>query len=75
LGSTGDERKGPSRAVHTRKILKAAGRQDVCGDDPAVDYKLVLPKPHPNAVATIRLCDDCRTIKKGRGEFFESFFW
>jgi hypothetical protein len=52
-------------------ILKAAGRKDVCsvcGDDPAFDYKLVAPKPHTNAVATMRLCDDCRMIREAGGE-------
>jgi hypothetical protein len=62
------------QAMQTRAILKAAGRADVCsicGDNPAIDYNLVSPKPHPNAVATIRLCGDCLTIRKATGESFE----
>lgn len=62
------------QATHTRTILKAAGRDDVCsvcGDDPALDYRLVSPKPHPKAVATLRLCDDCLTIRTASGELFD----
>jgi hypothetical protein len=65
----------PAQAAQARAILKAAGRSDVCsvcGDDPAADYKLISPKPHRDAVATIRLCDDCRNIRKAAGELFEA---
>jgi hypothetical protein len=47
------------QAAHSRTILTAAGRKDacgVCGDYPTHDYMLVSPKPHPEGVATIRLC-------------------
>ena len=61
------------QAAHSRKIVELAGTPDVCsvcGDDPASDYKLIHPKPHKDAVATIRLCDDCRMIKERHGESF-----
>lgn len=64
------------QAAHTRKILRVAGRDDVCsirGDDPASDYKLVSPKPHKDGVGTIRLCEDCVVIKKMNGETFQPF--
>ncbi len=57
----------PQQARHTRAILTAAGRDDVCsvcGDDPAVDYQIIFPTPQPQSVATIRLCDDCRLIRE-----------
>jgi hypothetical protein len=56
----------PQQAAHTRKILRLAGRTDVCGvcgDDPATDYKLTGKNLHADGVATVRLCDDCRTIR------------
>jgi hypothetical protein len=64
------------QAAHSRKIIDLAGKTDVCticGDDPASDYKLVHPKPHKDAVATIRLCDDCRLIREQNGESFLPF--
>jgi len=63
----------PFQAVHTQGIIQMAKRSDVCsvcGDHPAFDYKLVHPTPAEDAVATIRLCDDCRTIRGGDGEVF-----
>jgi len=64
------------QAAHTRTILRAAGREDVCsicGDEPASDYKLVSPKPYRDAVATIRLCEDCVKIRKMNGQTFQPF--
>jgi len=55
----------PAQAAHTRQILKAAGRKDVCsicGDDPAEDFKIVEENLAANAVASIRLCADCRKL-------------
>ena len=63
----------PQQAAQTRQIIKMANSQEVCsicGDDPAKDYKLDAPGLPANAVATIRLCDDCRSIRKQGGENF-----
>ena len=61
------------QAAHTRKIIELAGSAEVCsvcGDEPASDYKLVHPQPHKDAVATLRLCSDCRLIRERNGESF-----
>jgi hypothetical protein len=66
----------PRQAAHTRQIIERAGREDVCsvcGDDPSKDYKIVKPQPHADAVATLRLCNDCLDIRVGRGEEFVAF--
>lgn len=55
-----------AQAAATKQILTMAGRDDVCsvcGDDPASDYKVVGVKFSTDIGATIRLCDDCRTIR------------
>jgi hypothetical protein len=71
------ERTNPRQAAVTRQALTAANREDgcsVCGDDPATDCKLVSPPPPPGVVATLRLCDDCRTIRiMTRNELYEAF--
>jgi hypothetical protein len=57
----------PSKAAITRMVVEITGSLDVCsicGDDPAYDYQLVDKFMQKNAVATIRLCDDCLRIKK-----------
>lgn len=65
----------PAQAAHTRQILKAAGRSDVCsvcGDHPAEDFQMVGENVHPVAVASIRLCDDCRNMRQAmNGEKYE----
>jgi hypothetical protein len=65
----------PQQAAATRRIIELAGRTDacsICGDHPANDYKLVGKYFPSDAVATIRLCDDCRSIRKASyGEEFE----
>ena len=63
----------PSQANHTRAILKAAGRDDVCsvcGDFPAEDLELVGANAPP--LASIRLCQDCRVIQSAiEGESYQ----
>jgi hypothetical protein len=57
----------PDQAAMTRQVLALAGRNDVCsicGDYPAKDYHLVDKHLAPEAVATLRLCDDCHQIRK-----------
>jgi hypothetical protein len=65
----------PQQATHTRQIIESAGRDDVCsvcGDDPAKDFRLVHPEPALNAVITLRLCNDCRSMRSMfQGETFE----
>lgn len=56
-----------TKAAMTETVVKSAGSLDVCsicGDDPAKDYELVDKFMERNAVATIRLCDDCLRIKE-----------
>jgi hypothetical protein len=63
----------PQQAAHTRQIVRLAKSNDVCsvcGDDPAKDYKLDMPGLPANAVARIRLCDDCFGLRKKSGENF-----
>jgi hypothetical protein len=63
----------PFQAVHTTAMIQMAKSVEicsVCGDDPASDYKLVHPTPPDDAVATIRLCVDCRMIREQDGESF-----
>lgn len=57
----------PAQAAATRQIIALAGRDDVCsicGDHPSSDYQLGGEHLDRDAVATIRLCDDCRDIRK-----------
>ncbi len=58
----------PRQAEMTRVVINAAGRMDVCstcGDQRAAVYKLVDPSLEDDAVATIRLCNDCKIIQDG----------
>lgn len=51
------------QAAHTRAIVEAAGREDICsicGDAPSREYS------KSGAPLTLRLCDDCRVIQGGR---------
>jgi hypothetical protein len=65
----------PQQAAATRQVLKSAGREDVCsvcGDDPASELKIFGDKLPANAVASIRLCDDCRRLRGSmHGENYE----
>lgn len=65
------------QAAHTRQIVKRAGRSDVCsvcGDSPTLDYKVVGSDLPANAVGTIRLCGDCRSMREMiHGEKYEPF--
>ncbi len=56
----------PYRAMLARAAVKVMERDDVCsicGDDPAPVYRLATD-PEPGEILTLRLCDDCRTIRK-----------
>lgn len=63
----------PEQAAHTASIIRLAGREDVCGvcgDEPAQDYELRAADLPPNAVVTMRLCEDCLNIRIMNGEPF-----
>lgn len=62
----------PMQAAMTKQMIAMSGRDDVCsvcGDDPAIDYKLNGSLPE-KAVGTLRLCDDCHEIRGMAGEQF-----
>ena len=57
----------PQQAEQSRRILSLARRADVCGvcgDDPAKDYEILGVTFGPKIPATIRLCDDCKSIRE-----------
>lgn len=61
------------QSAHSAKIVDLAGSTEVCGicgDEPATDYELVEAVIPADAVATIRLCEDCRLIREQAGESF-----
>ncbi len=56
----------PIKATVTKIVVQSLGRLNVCsvcGEDPAQDYEMIDKHMQKNAVATIRLCDDCLKIK------------
>lgn len=60
-------RQNPQQAKLARVIREASGEPDgctVCGDVPARNYKLANGVRQPDTVLTMRLCDDCRGIRK-----------
>lgn len=68
------EHRNPRQASLAREVVRRAGRPDVCticGDDSAADLRLVeqgVPEPER---LTLKLCNDCRTIRTAAGETFE----
>lgn len=70
-------RVNPTQAEHTQQIISLAGRDDICsicGDDPAIDYKLAGDQVAPDAISTLRLCGECLEIRRGMyGEGFVPF--
>lgn len=68
------ELRDPRQAAMTRQTLGIAGGTDVCtvcGDDPAVDVRLIEVGVPTEASLTLKLCDDCREIRTAAGEQFE----
>jgi len=56
----------PVKAEITKDVIATTGRMDVCsicGDAPADDYQIIDRYMPSNAVATLRLCDDCLRFK------------
>jgi hypothetical protein len=63
----------PQQAAHTERIIQLAGSSDVCsvcGDEDSSEYQILKMKFDRDVVATIRLCDDCRSIRMRKGEDF-----
>ena len=63
----------PLQATQTRQVIKLAGRSDVCsvcGDHPALTFRIVVPTPAPGHPGTIRLCNDCLGLRGAVGEKF-----
>ena len=56
----------PIKAAVTRIVVASQGANvcSVCGEGPSQDYELIDKQMQKNAVATIRLCDDCLKIKR-----------
>ena len=71
----GLEELNPMQAAMTKQIIEVAGKSEVCsicGDYPTTDYKVVGVSFRPGVDATIRLCDDCRDIRREtQGESYE----
>ncbi len=56
----------PQEATHTKQIIKSAGTPEVCsecGDAPAGDYEITNKWFATDTLATVRLCDDCLSIR------------
>src|SRR5688572_26413390 len=56
----------PVKAEIAKDVIAAKGQLavcSICGDDPADDYQIIDRYMPSNAVATIRLCDDCLRFK------------
>lgn len=67
------ERQDPMKAAITRAAIQAMGRADccsICGDDPAIPYRLQEPYLPGERVLTLRLCDECVEIRASMGERF-----
>ncbi len=61
------EKQNPRQAEQTRKVISQNGKSEVCsvcGDEPAKDYRFESEQVTSEMVATIKLCDDCREIRK-----------
>jgi len=57
----------PDKAAMTKAVLNNEGREDICsicGDEPAADYRRAGPILPGILTPTLRLCDDCLTIRK-----------
>lgn len=56
----------PIKATVTKIVIESLGSVNVCsvcGESPAQDYEMVDRYMQKNAVATIRLCEDCVKVK------------
>ncbi len=63
----------PAQAAQTKRLISLAGKNDVCsvcGDEPAQDFYLPGREIAPQIIATLKLCDDCRSIRANGGENF-----
>ncbi|SFJ97319.1 YiiX/YebB-like N1pC/P60 family cysteine hydrolase [Methylophaga sulfidovorans] len=65
----------PPKAMMTRAIIEIYGNTNVCsvcGDAPAIDYYLDEENRPIAGPDTLRLCDDCVSIRRAAGEPFIS---
>jgi hypothetical protein len=66
----------PPQAMMVRAAIAAMEGNlavcSMCGDDPAKDYQLPPADRSPSGVYTLRLCDDCLSIRRGMGEPYEA---
>jgi hypothetical protein len=56
----------PQQAAQTKQIVKSAGSPEVCslcGEHPASDYEVTSKWFDENTPVTLRLCDDCLSIR------------
>ena len=66
----------PNQAGHTRSVIEAAGSSavcSICGDSPAMDYRLGESDRPPYGVDTFRLCRDCFEIRTDAGQHLDVF--
>ena len=64
----------PAQAVFTKQIIELAGSPEVCsvcGDGQAKDYKVNGRMFNSQVGVSVRLCDDCKTIRHAQTD--ESF--
>jgi hypothetical protein len=70
------EKCSPDQAAMTKQIISLAQSSEVCGvcgDDPAQDYEVLGVNFAQGTPATIRLCDDCKSIRaRMHGERFRA---
>jgi hypothetical protein len=64
----------PQEAAHAKQVIKSAGTPEVCsecGGSPAGDYEIKDKWFAPDALVTVRLCEDCMSNRAtGEGEHF-----
>ncbi|ESW67344.1 hypothetical protein NKL07_01205 [Mesorhizobium sp. C280B] len=70
------DRVEPHLAGLSRRAVEAEGGTNVCsscGDEPALDYRLVNGAGTMPGVPSLRLCDDCIEIRRGMGNVLVPF--
>ena len=70
------DRVEPHLAALSRHAVEAEGGANVCsscGDEPALDYRLVNGAETMPGVPSLRLCEDCIDIRRGMGNVLVPF--
>ncbi|MER8658471.1 YiiX/YebB-like N1pC/P60 family cysteine hydrolase [Mesorhizobium sp. M0847] len=70
------DRVEPHLAALSRHAVEAEGGTNVCsscGDEPALDYRLVNGAQTMPGVPSLRLCEDCIEIRRGMGNVLVPF--